>query len=68
MVEEIDSENWFYIIRRGTNEKWRNGNDEINVCESYHLPAILSRVNRFGDCWESISIADYNRKFRYVGV
>lgn len=68
MVEEINNEEWYYIIRTGTNEKWRNSNDEINVCKSYHLDAILRRINKFGDYWEGISIADYNKMFRNVGV
>ena len=65
---EINNEDWYYIVRRDTNEKWRNSNNEINVCKSYHLTALLSRINKFGDYWEPMSIAEYNEKFRFVGV
>ena len=67
-VDEIDEDLWCYIVRRDTNELLINKSHDPNVCKRYHLKYIMPRLNQHGDTWEAMTIADYNRKFRNVGV
>lgn len=59
----VDKRKWYYLVRRGTNERHINKSSVVNVCERKHLPAILKRLNRFGDIWQPMTIARYEELF-----
>jgi len=65
-VYAIDDEDWYYIVRSGSNERLLNKSGDINVCKRYHLQYILPKLNIYDKTWYAITIADYNRKFRNV--
>lgn len=59
----LDKEEWFYIVRIGTNERFINKSDDINVAKKPFVTNLLAELNRNGNRWEAMSIAQYDRKF-----
>lgn len=68
MVEEIDLNEWCYIVRKGTNECFVNISNFVNVARKEHAERIMRGLNYYSNNWELMSVADFNTKFRMVGV
>ena len=63
----INEDEWFFIVRTGTNERFINRSGSVNVCEEWCLDNILPQLNFHEDNWEGMSIRDYNYKFGNIG-
>jgi len=59
----IDEDEWYYFVRKGTNDIWLNKANERNVCVRSRIGPMLDGLNQYEDLWEAMTIAQYKRKF-----
>lgn len=64
--EAIDENEWYYIVRSETNERYINRSGNINVCTASHVNKLLNMLNIHDYTWEAMTILEYKRKFRPV--
>jgi len=67
MTKILNENEWYYYVRIGTNDRWINYSNVVNVCRRDMIePLLTDHLNRYEMIWEAMSIADYNEMFGVV--
>jgi hypothetical protein len=59
----LNKDEWYVIVRIGTNECLVNKSQSINVCLGYHLPEILKHLNKYKEVWAGMTLEEFDRRF-----